>query len=140
MPVVTALWVSLLRNSVALKGFSLTLRSGEGSIVHHPSSMGRMGDFSILAPGDEARQMLLRPPDHQQCMLKANSPFPDTLSSIKVISAMKEGQEIPMAMLPLPARPVILFSKFPHPKSSDFYLKIKTSPQCQAGFHSFFNI
>lgn len=36
MPVVTALWVSLLRNSVALKGFSLTLRSGEGSIVHHP--------------------------------------------------------------------------------------------------------
>lgn len=36
MPVITALWVSLLRNSVALKDLSLTLRSGEGSIVHCP--------------------------------------------------------------------------------------------------------
>lgn len=36
MPVVTALWVSLLRNSVALKDFSLTLMSREESIVHCP--------------------------------------------------------------------------------------------------------
>lgn len=56
---------------------------------------------------------------------QTNSPFSDTFSSVQVISAMTKGQEISTAMLLLPARlGVILFSKFLHPKFSDFYLKI----------------
>lgn len=41
-------------------------------------------------------------------------------------------------MLPLPARPsVILFSKFLHPKLSDFYLKIQTSILVRQVFTAF---